>query len=62
MFVEFIKLKLRFHLSLSHTYNSQCYSTHETTTNSDWPITDYRMRKKAFTVEVRYSSICERDF
>jgi len=60
MFVVIIKLK-----SLSvvtHTYYSQCYSAHETTANSDWPITDHRMRKKAFTIEVRYSPICEKDF
>jgi len=51
MFVVIIKLKS--HFQLSFIPDSQCYSTHETTANSDWPITDHRMRKKAFTVEVR---------
>jgi len=41
MYVVIIKLKSHF----QHTY-SQCYSTHETTANSDWPITDHRMQKK----------------
>ena len=46
----------------SYLYYSQFYSTHETMANSDWPITDHGMRKKAFTIEVRYSPICEKDF
>jgi len=54
MFVVIIKLKSHFLSLVTHTYYSQCYSTHETTANSDWPITDHRMRKEAF--------ICERDF
>jgi len=49
MFVVIIKLKSHFQLSLIPTIaNAICYSNHETTANSDWPITDHRMRKKAF--------------
>jgi len=63
MYTGYCDYKTKITLSvITHTYYSQCYSTHETTANSDWPITDRCVRKKAFTTEVRYSSICERDF
>jgi len=29
---------------------------------SDWPIADHHMFKKTFRIEMRTSSVCERDF
>ena len=51
MFVVIIKLKSHFSC---HSYRlASAINTHETTANSDWPITDPRMRNKTFTIEVR---------
>jgi len=55
MFVVIIKLKSHFQLSLIPTIaNAIAPMKLRPILSGQWPITDHRMRKKAFTMEVRF--------